>query len=362
MGHVLILWTGLLLLDTLRRVYAVGRTWNDHAVAAVVAGCFGFYVLMDAVSPVGPGTGLWWLGPVGLWGLFFALHRRGQAPTTAYVLAVFSQWAYAFALWGGLTWLLHLPWGLWPGRWMVLPLALATLGWTNAFVWAGQLRQYRVPGLPGRLVQLSDVHVSAVTHRRTLDPLIETVNRLEPRLVVITGDLVMPFSEHDHAVLLELVEELKAPVLMCLGNHDLPVRDALINTLPILVDATQELEGFSVTGVDFHWKDARQKLESAIEAQPEPQGFPVLLAHDPRLGPWVPEGRFQLALSGHTHGGQVALNMLGLPISVLRPFGVRDQGWFPLAGGHGHYVHRGNHRIGLPPRMGVASEVAVFDP
>ncbi len=345
--------------DTLRRVYAVGRTWNDHAVAAVVAGCFSFYVLMAAVAPLG--GPLWVAGVVGLWGLFFALHRRGPATGLAYGLAAWSQWAYAFALWGGLTWLLHLPWGLWPGRWMMLPLLLASAGWVNAFVFDGAVRRYRVPGLPGRLIQLSDVHASAVTHRASLDPLVDRVNALNPDLVVLTGDLVMPFSEEEHGYLVDALARLRAPLLCCLGNHDLPVRDRLIAALPVLVDETREQAGFAVTGVDFHWKGAQQRLLAALSEQPSVPGFRVLLAHDPRLGPWVPEGRFDLILSGHTHGGQVAGNMLGLPASVLRLIGVRDQGWF---GGEGakHYVHRGNHRIGLPPRMGVASEIAVFEP
>ncbi len=290
-------------------------------------------------------------------GLFFALYGSTPARGFSYALAVWSQWAYAFALWGGLVWLIHLPWGPWPGRWMLIPLGLATLGWINAFVWDGELQMHTVPGLPGRLVQLSDVHASPVTSRSTLDPMVDRVNALKPDLVVLTGDLVMPFSEAEHGYLLEALKRLQAPLLCCLGNHDLPVRDRLIAQLPILVDETREVAGFTVTGVDFHWKDAKRKLLEALQAQPPAQGFRVLLAHDPRLGAWVPDDRFDLVLSGHTHGGQVAANMLGLPFSVLRLLGVRDQGWFGK-----HYVHRGNHRIGLPPRMGVASEIAIFDP
>ena len=210
-------------------------------------------------------------------------------------------------------------------------------------------------------MQLSDVHASAVTHRAALDPLIDRVNGLRPDLVVLTGDLVMPFSEAEHAFLILALERLDAPLLCCLGNHDLPVRDRLVEALPILVDETRQVGGFAVTGVDFHWREAKSRLLAALSSQPRLPGFRVLLAHDPRLGPWVPEGEFDLILSGHTHGGQVAANLLGLPVSVLRPFGVRDQGWFGSAGSR-HYVHRGNHRIGLPPRMGVASEIAVFDP
>ena len=120
---------------------------------------------------------------------------------------------------------------------------------------------------------------------------------------------------------------------------------------------------FEVTGVNFHWQDARGHFNQVLQqlAPPTPDAFPLLLAHDPRLGRWVPEDRFQLVLSGHTHGGQVACNMFGLPVSVLRLFGVRDQGWF-TTGRTRHHVHRGNWLIGLPPRMGVAGEIALFLP
>ena len=111
----------------------------------------------------------------------------------------------------------------------------------------------------------------------------------------------------------------------------------------------------------FHWSDAQAQLSQALETLPYPEGFRLLLAHDPRLGLWVPPNRFHLVLSGHTHGGQVAANMFGWPVSVLRPLGVRDQGWWDT-GETRHYVHRGNWFVGLPPRMGVAGEIAVFEP
>jgi predicted MPP superfamily phosphohydrolase len=83
-----------------------------------------------------------------------------------------------------------------------------------------------------------------------------------------------------------------------------------------------------------------------------------LLAHDPRLFAWVPDGRFDLVLSGHTHGGQVGTDMFGVPWSVLRLFGVYDQGAFRRGATH-LWVHRGNWHTGLPPRMGIATEVVV---
>lgn len=365
--------------DALRRVYAVGQTANDHFVAAVVTGTLGFYTVMALAAPW-PWAPLMLAGGVGIWGLFFAIHRDAAAPTwVRWALAYPSQLAYAWALWAGLVWLLRVPWALytgaellWAGAWNAGPTALALLGWAQCYLDQHRVRRYPVPGLPARVVQLSDLHASALMHRRELDALIDRVNTLEPAVVFITGDLVMPFSEREHGYLLEALQRLRAPAWACPGNHDLPVLERLRAGLaavgvPLLVDeqVLVPLGGrvIEVVGVNFHWRGAQAALHTALAALP-PAGadLAVLLAHDPRLGAWAPPGRFGLALSGHTHGGQVALNMLGLPVSALRLFGVRDQGLWPLPGGGLHHVHRGNWTTGLPPRMGVAGEIAVFEP
>ena len=78
------------------------------------------------------------------------------------------------------------------------------------------------------------------------------------------------------------------------------------------------------------------------------------------MGGWLPQDSCDLLLSGHSHGGQVGLNMFGLRPTLWGMLGHRDQGWWE-AGGAPHYVHAGNWWIGLPPRMGVCGEIAVFD-
>jgi len=364
-------------LDTLRRVYAVGRTLNDHFVAGVVVACMGFYALMHQVGP--DGTHPWMLlGQLGIWALFFGIHRDHPHPLSP-LLGWGSQLAYAWALWGGLTWWIHAPLALiagtdpwWPGRWLVPALVLAGWGTLQAATRGLVVRRHRIPKLPGRVVQLSDLHASAFMHKAQLDRLVDRVNSLHPDWVVVTGDLVMPFSEGEHGYLVDALARLEAPVLCCPGNHDLPVLQELVEGLaavgiPLLVDqqvlSRTDAGVLQVTGVNFHWSDARAQLTRALEALPAAPADTcrLLLAHDPRLGAWIPPDRFDLVLSGHTHGGQVAGNMFGLPASVLRPLGVRDQGWW-WTGRTRHYVHRGNWCVGLPPRMGVAGEIAVFEP
>jgi predicted MPP superfamily phosphohydrolase len=206
--------------------------------------------------------------------------------------------------------------------------------------------------------------------RRDVRAVVERAAALSPDLVLITGDHLMPFSEEEHGYLVEELAKLPVPVVACLGNHDLPVADRLAAEfrqagMHLLVDQsmTCTVRGrvLELAGVKFHWKGARLHLEAALATlQPSPAEIRVLLAHDPRLYAWLPEGRFDLVLSGHTHGGQVGTDMFGVPWSVLRPLGVYDQGRFDSARGS-LWVHRGNWHTGLPPRMGIAGEIVVHE-
>lgn len=370
---------------TVARVYRGGTTLNDHAVAAVVTGCVAIYPLLwlgaRGAGVTGPAAtalaGVLAVGAASLYGLFHVLDRRRDAGGLMW-LARLSQPAFAFSLWCGLLLIVRAPvaaWTgaslLWPGAWLALPAGLALWGW--AWTHLGHRERehdVRIAGLPGevRVAHLSDLHASPTMRRRDLDALVARVNALAPDLVVVTGDLLMPFSEAEHGFLLDALAGLRAPTYACLGNHDLPVEERLVAGLArvgvrTLVDESAVVRvrdvDVELVGVDFHWRDARGELGRALAALPPPPAHArLLLAHDPRLFAWVPDGRFDLVLSGHTHGGQVGTDMFGVPWSVLRPLGVYDQGRFEK-GGTILWVHRGNWHTGLPPRMGIATELVV---
>ena len=364
---------------TIRHVYSVGRTLNDHFVAAVVLGCMGFYLFLGLVAP--EGARIWMMGGmIGLWGLFAAIDQpggRAPPPAIRFLMGWPSQTAYAFALWGGLMWILRAPLAwfldrpmLWPGDALVFPLGLAGLGTLHARLRGLRVNRHAVDGLPLRIVQLSDLHASPLMHREELDRLVERTNALEPDVVFITGDLVMPFSEAHHPYLIEALSKLDAPTYACPGNHDLPILEQLSAELsrigiPLLVDQSLVIsprEGIriEIVGVNFYWTRLHERMRDAIPPADADATYRILLAHDPRVADAIPRGRFDLILSGHTHGGQVGLNMIGLRWTLLGCLGVRDQGWFSSRGAR-HYVHCGNWWIGLPPRMGVAGEIAVFE-
>ncbi len=377
---------------TVARVYRGGTTLNDHAVAAVVSGCVAVYPVLwgGALGSGIQGPALWALGGVllsgmlGIYALFHVLDLR-RDPGALIGLARLSQVAYAFSLWMGLLLILRAPLVLaaggglaalcWPGLWGLLPLGLALWGafWTYS---QGEIvREHRIPistlgGSELRLVHLSDLHVGPTMRRQELRRLFQQTNALSPDLVVITGDLLMPYSEQAHDFLLDELRSLRSPVLCCPGNHDLPVLERFRQELdevgtPLLVDEARVVEvggrRVEVVGVNFHWTEARARLLETLHRLPPAPGVHarVLLAHDPRLFRWVPGDRFDLVLSGHTHGGQVGTDMFGLPWSVLRPLGVHDQGFWKK-GRALLYVHRGNWTTGLPPRMGIAGEIVLL--
>ncbi|MBM74145.1 MAG: hypothetical protein CMK59_01985 [Proteobacteria bacterium] len=366
---------GLVLLCTLYFVYTGGRSGNDHLVAVFVALCMAPYLWLGYGAPSFLLRAVLSLGPIGIWGLFFILHRRKDAGAWM-PLAHLSQVSYLFSLWswGGL--LVWIPVALlaqknifWPAEWCFLPLLLSawSLIWTHLH--HNQVSRHRLGNNGVKLAHLSDIHVSPVMRDSDLKECIEHTMKEDPDLLLLTGDLLMPFSEgpEEHRYLIEQLRDLNIPIYACLGNHDLPVKDAFVKELEdanvhVLVDAQEliEINGVQilVSGLDFRWSSAEQHVHEVCSQWLEQADFRILLVHDPRYFKYLPE-KFDLVLAGHTHGGQVAANMFGLSVSILRPI-IPDQGWFKRNGMR-LYVHKGNWHTGLPPRVGVASEIAIFD-
>lgn len=211
-----------------------------------------------------------------------------------------------------------------------------------------------------RVVQLSDFHVGALTSADLIRAAIAAANRLEPDLVVLTGDYL---SEDEEGVALigEQLAGLAAPSLAILGNHDHRVDPVgAVEALERLgygvlqnENTTLSLRGrpFTVVGIDdltTGHADPRRALKGALA------GSRLYLAHDP----WTAEtlrrfGLPMLVLSGHTHGGQV--NVRGL-FTAREPY---RSGLYRLE--HVQlYVNRGLGNTWLPVRVNAPPEVTLF--
>lgn len=238
-----------------------------------------------------------------------------------------------------------------------------------------------LPRLPGafvglRLAQLSDIHLGGWMDARRLQRVIACTLRLQPDLVVVTGDFVYGRSWNHpslDATVTSLAEAFlpltrACPVLAVLGNHDYWVDAAAVRQALALAgilelnNAVHTLERggqrLHICGVDDVW-ERHSKLERILDVVP-PGEAAILLAHEPDFArSSAPTGRFDLQLSGHTHGGQIVLPFLGAPV---RPHMGR---MYPASGlcqvGEMYlYTSRGVGMAGVPVRFNCRPEIPVF--
>jgi predicted MPP superfamily phosphohydrolase len=230
-----------------------------------------------------------------------------------------------------------------------------------------------IPGLPPefdgyRVAQLSDLHIGGFTPRRWGQAWAARSNAAAPNLVVVTGDMVSS-GVNFHADIADVIGSLRAEdgVFVSMGNHDyFGDGEPLISLLRSKGAVVLRNEGTTVTrgeasmfvaGVDDTWT-RRADLDRTM-AERTPGAFTVLLAHDPGLFPAAVKHGVELVLSGHTHGGQVALPFFPKLLSLGKlahrfHLGVYREGDSTL------YVHPGLGTTGPPIRLGVAPEVAIL--
>ena len=223
-----------------------------------------------------------------------------------------------------------------------------------------------------RIVQISDIHLEEFTEAYFLERIVAQVNALYPDLVLITGDYVsrgprsLSVAYEAAGICAEILSTIKAPRFGILGNHDVVVGASHVippleaHGTPILVDSYYALE----RGRDLLWlcgtDDAGTNSPDLSVTIPVTPKAPVLLmCHEPDYADKVVQHpRFpliDLMLSGHSHGGQIRLPIIG-PL-ILPPMGQKYiEGLFQF--GHMQlYVNRGVGTVGLPFRLNCPAEI-----
>lgn len=221
----------------------------------------------------------------------------------------------------------------------------------------------RPDGQPYRLVQLSDLHVSAQIGGDFVQQVVDQTNALAPDIVVITGDLVdggiSELGPH-----LEPLRNLRAVdgIFAVTGNHEyISGADEWVAFftqlgLRVLRNEHVSLPSFDLAGIDddagpswlaHHGPDLKKALKGRKTQRPV-----ILLAHRPTQLPNAADHGVDLQLSGHTHGGQIKpLHWLEAP--YIWGFYYLKQTTLYVSAGTGYW--------GPPMRLGTSAEITLFE-
>jgi len=215
-----------------------------------------------------------------------------------------------------------------------------------------------------RVVQISDIHHGLFLPEKWLAQAVQQANRLRADVVVLTGDFVT-YSRANIEPAAEILSRLRARygILAVLGNHDFRVGADAVTTalrrrrIEVLRNQhiTIQFGGASLymAGVDDYGYGA--DVRRAVRGIPR-NAVTVLLAHNPRIISLASRHGVSLVLSGHTHGGQVNLPLLGT-VYGRSPESLRYKiGWDRL-GETQIYVSRGIGTIVLPWRLRCPAEI-----
>jgi uncharacterized protein len=234
--------------------------------------------------------------------------------------------------------------------------------------------EIRIPGLHPdlhglRIVQLSDIHMSPFLSRAELDRAVARANETRPHIALVTGDLI---TDHRDPLdqCLDSLRRLKsdAGTFGCLGNHEVYAGSELYTTVQgarlgmrFLRSEAQALPfgkaWLNLAGVDYQ-RFHRSYLAGA-EALLGPAMLNVLLSHNPDVFNVAADQGWDVTIAGHTHGGQINVEILSTSLNVMRFYTPYTYGLY-TEGPSSIFVTRGIGTVGVPARLGAPSEVALI--
>ena len=233
-----------------------------------------------------------------------------------------------------------------------------------------------------RIVQLADIHAGSWgDNTDAIQKAVNIIHKLEPDLIVFTGDLVNNLaSELDAFIPIFAQLNAKDGVYSVLGNHDystyiqwdtpqqqeeqldsLKSKQAqmgwtLLNNRHVKI--YQGNDSIALIGVENSGRPPFPDRAKLAEAMSGTEGmFKILLSHDPSH--WrrevLPETDIQLMLAGHTHAMQVTLFGRSLSEFLYPEWkGLYTEGTQAL------YVNIGIGYVGMPFRFGAWPEITVL--
>ncbi|MBL8295627.1 MAG: metallophosphoesterase [Bryobacterales bacterium] len=239
-----------------------------------------------------------------------------------------------------------------------------------------QLREVEIPvrNLPKdlhnlKLVQVTDIHLGPFFEPRDLERAIAMANETRAQIALVTGDLVNARRDPLQQCL-QILSRLKVdgPTLGCLGNHEIHAECEREATelgkragIDFLRFAARTLQfggaKLNVAGVDY-----QRKFEPYLvgaETLTQPGMVNILLSHNPDVFPVAVSKGYDLTVAGHTHGGQITVEILGDSANFARFYTPYIYGRYERDGKN-IYVSRGLGTVGVPARVGAPPEVSLI--
>ncbi len=238
----------------------------------------------------------------------------------------------------------------------------------------------KLPRLPQafsglRIAQLSDIHLGPWMTIERVREIFDVACGYSPDVLALTGDFVLAYGRKTRSYsedldgmshLLRWVSQ-DLPVVAVLGNHDhlynpLQVRAALERggahvLMNSVFTLTRGAARFHLGGIDDFYR-GNPDLNAVLRAFPPDEGA-MLLAHEPDFADTsAPTGRFDLQISGHSHGGQVVLPFIGPPI--LPRWGQKYFSGLYQVGQMFQYTNRGVGMSFPAVRFNCRPEMTIF--
>ena len=265
-----------------------------------------------------------------------------------------------------------------------------------------QVRRVEIPiaNLPGglegmKIAQLSDIHLSAYMSRAQVRRAVDMANDLGADIAFVTGDFITGAND-PLADCIDEIRKLHAPlgVWGCNGNHEIYARaedaaQVLFAQAGMKLLRSENVQlafkgaQFNLLGVDYQRERTSRGHRQQVLADAAPlvrRDMPnILLSHNPNSFNRAAELGIELTLSGHTHGGQIQVEILDHRLSparfitdyiaglYTRPLGASSR---LILGQNGAadgpfvpaqlYVNRGLGTVGAPVRIGVPPEITLI--
>jgi uncharacterized protein len=256
------------------------------------------------------------------------------------------------------------------------------------------------PALDGMtIMQISDIHLSGYMSRSEVRRAVDMANELGADLAVVTGDFITG-SADPIADCIDEVSRLHAPlgVWGCNGNHEIYAKMedtaqelfAQAGMKLLRQENTQLTFGgarFNLIGVDYQRERNNNGHRTPMLADLEPllrRDMPnILMSHNPNTFNRAAELGVELSLAGHTHGGQIQVEILDHRLSPARFISDYVAGLYqrpllapasqvfvqrgsvppaasPTFPASQLYVNRGLGTVGAPVRLGVPPEISLL--